>query len=319
MKKGWVSLLLALPIVLCSSCYSYQRMGYTSNPKEPTVDLGKIISDHCEIIYRTRLQCGRKLSIVAPGDLQIDKQKIRDTYNRMLKNLATVSSEKMNKNIQLVIVPSQEEPDNYIYKPPHRLFTDLVCLPDGPGNTTERVLCDLSTKEPHELFHEVSRSTMVKPGKLTCAGWFNEGMADYIAYLYPVSDCPPEIKPVLALKDFADYNIRGKLWGFCPGCEFHEVAEKLTKDEIKEFWRSIDQGYATAFGAFLYIEIKIGRKETLSVMRQMLGRHAYQDENFYRDLKHFIGFDIRNVSTARIENDIKKSRYTIKQHQHNRK
>jgi len=284
-------------------------MGYTSNPKEPTVDLGKIISDRCEIIFRTRLQCGRKLSIVAPGELQIDKQRIRDTYNRMLKSLATVTSENMNQNIQLVILPSKEQPDNYIYKPPRSLFTDLVFLPDGPGNTTERVLCALSASEPHELFHKVSRSTMVQPGKVTGAGWFNEGIADYMAYLYPVSDCPSQMDPVLALNDFADHNIRSKLWGFCPGCEIAKMGEKkLTKDPSKEFWKHIDKGYSAALGAFLYLEIRLGRKKTLSVIRQMLGRHLYQDDNFYRDLKHFIGFDLRNVSTTRIENDIKERR-----------
>ncbi len=75
----------------------------------------------------------------------------------------------------------------------------------------------------------------------------------------------------------------------------------MTKDEIKAFWKPIDDGFDASLGAFIFLEKKIGKDKLFQIVHELQGKHEYQDEAFYQDLASKDGFDIRKVTQKEIE------------------
>jgi len=303
-------ILLLLMFVFFQSCAIVGCRDESSRfiePNQPVKDLNPVVSKICKKVYVSKLYNGLNFEIYASSDLPLDCPKIQEVYDTILKNIARDFGRSTARGIRLVVLPVEEEPKNYIYKPRCKEYTDFFMIKiTASSNVTNTILEELSLWQPHELWHQVSESSRVFCCRGNCygGGWFEEGLAEYTSYLYPISKdhlrCPEE----KAIAAFADPEIRAyALYKYCAGCDFREKMKEMDKQvqDLTPFWNEVDKGYDAALGAFIFLEKKVGREKLSKTIKAVMYKPRCQDEQFYQDLASHLGFDIRKVTKQEIE------------------
>jgi hypothetical protein len=283
-------------------------------PGDKVVDINKEVKERCTETFSGNFGKGYHLSIVSPKDIHYEQKKILDAYEKILSTVEGLSQKNYpKKKFQLVVINFEKKPKNFNYTAPNVKDTEttLVMLEGNEESWTDKIICQLETFAPHEYFHTAVFGLYpgVKEGHFAGAGWFEEGLACYCTYLcdfnFPMCSKKETHSDENKAKEmFLKEEIRNKLWGdFSPGnisWKNRNKFKNMSEEEIKAFWKPIDDGYDASLGAFIYLEKRIGREKLFQIVRNLQGKHDYQDESFYKDLESLLGFDIRKVTTDEI-------------------
>ncbi len=285
-------------------------------PGKQQLDLNSEIQKRCVEIFRGNFGKEYHLSIIASTEIKMSSDEIVKAYENILATVEKLAQRKFpKKNFQLIVIYFDKRPKNYIYnvRNINSQESTLVIL-EGNSNLdrTNEIICELEAFGPHEFFHTSVRWLYpgVKSGKLCGAGWFEEGLACYCNYLsdFYFSQCKEKRTQSdgnIAMVAFTNNEIRQDLWkNFSPGNESwlnRNKFKKMTEEEIKAFWKPLDDGLDASLGAFIFLERRIGKDKLFEIVHNLQGKHEYQDEKFYQDLASYVGFDIRKVTQQEIE------------------
>lgn len=290
-------------------------------PDLPVLDMNKEIKNRCSLTFTGDIGRGCNLSIMSSREIMYDPVKIKDACEKILLTAESLSNRQSpQKRFQLVLIEFSKRPKNYLYNPAASKTThSMLVILEGAkaGDRTDEIICGMLDFEPHELFHFIVFGIYpgVNSGNLNGGGWFEEGLANYCGYLAALDfgQCTGkdgQLEAGKALEYFSDDGIREIMWkDFSPGNELwknRDRMKEMTQEEIKAFWKPIDQGNYASFGAFIYMEKKIGKERLFKIIWNMQGKHEYQDEQFYKDLATQVGFDIRKVGKEEIKSVLKK-------------
>lgn len=293
------------------------------------VDITRWAEDNCKAVYKAKMANEGELTVLASPGFHLDGPAILKDCNRILGVIDALSPRKFEKGLRLYY--AHFEPNTGLYswrlpvidsvgfvfviddEPKKEKFPTFGSEQDKGWQETSGE-CALAAEMAHELTHVVVPVFYLTPtGAVhgeTTTGWFAEGLAEYACYLV-WNDAPPcpwtRIDADFALRAFLNPSRRKHLWHWQSGVDGDWRPPKGTPPS--EIWPGPDNpcretflstDYTTAFGAFLYLEARLGRERLQAICRQLTSDHTWQSGAFYKDLEKAVGFDIRELSDKEI-------------------
>jgi len=181
-------------------------------------------------------------------------------------------------SIIIRVIETDEIPANYSYASPQRdgcSYEDLIFLPKDTARWDTAIGPFGVQSTLHETAHALLHASYRPP-------WFEEGLCDYLSYLYLSGPWPEQADRMLkeAEKAFADEGAAQRVWSFDPPYAITVMEETIRqmkiegKDNativafIKDYWRDFDRVYAYAFGVIHTIAKKKGRVELQCLIKR---------------------------------------------------
>lgn len=306
LRLGTVGILSTLALALVG-CFSWSRglQARYTDPAEPVFDVNRYLEESAAATHAGILKNGKPFRIVCSPGLRVDQDAIKRRYETIIEFIEQLSGERFPRGVELVVVPLAKTPANFRFSySPSDTYRDLIFMEDSRPEATADLLCRIEPTAPHEMWHVVGHVMLDQAGS-TGAGWFEEGLAEYVHWRLSSAGCDAGPRREVALEALMDSERRAGLWRFSPFLASAELRKPVTTSEdqgaVQKGWKDVDAGYAASLGVFLVMESRVGRSRLEAIAQRLNRDFRAQTDEFYAALELELGFDVRRIDAAMIE------------------